>query len=167
MEVLNGNSVSFLHQNIRLLRKRLELSQEELAAKIGLNRGNIASYENGTAEPKICNLLKMAHLFSVSLSDFMQKDLSREEEYEDAIATAHSEQEEIMDTLLQFSKKMEELHHVIESLYTCHQFKVKTNGDLSKDAQVIMAHFDQMHEAAQHLLENFQELLDFAKCRVK
>lgn len=77
MESLNGMTVSsVLSQNIRYLRKRQELSQEELALRVGLNRGNIASYENGTAEPKICNLLKLAQIFGISVTDLTQKDLS-------------------------------------------------------------------------------------------
>ena len=84
MEALNGIVSSMLPQNIRYLRKRQELSQEELATQVGLNRGNIASYENGTAEPKICNLLKIAHLFGISIADLTQKELIREEEYDNA-----------------------------------------------------------------------------------
>jgi transcriptional regulator with XRE-family HTH domain len=76
METVNGNlNSNFLPQNLRNLRKRMNLSQEQFAKRIGLNRGNIASYEKGTAEPKICNLLKMANLFGVSILDLTARDL--------------------------------------------------------------------------------------------
>ena len=60
----DGFTSDVLKLNIRYLRKKMNLSQEELANAIGLNRGNIASYESGTAEPKIANLVKMSKLFS-------------------------------------------------------------------------------------------------------
>ena len=76
MDVAKEIQKIYLNQNIRFLRKRLSLSQEELANRVGLNRGNIASYENGTAEPRICNLLKLSTLFGISIMDITQKDLS-------------------------------------------------------------------------------------------
>ena len=60
-----GFNCDILKSNIRFLRRKMNLSQEELATMIGLNRGNIASYESGTAEPRIANLVKMSKLFSV------------------------------------------------------------------------------------------------------
>ena len=63
MDFQESHSKIYLSGNIRFLRKQKELSQEELAVHIGLNRGNIASYEKGTAEPKFCNLVPMADFF--------------------------------------------------------------------------------------------------------
>ena len=65
MNLVNTSTPNLLPRNIKSLRRKLRFSQEELAQKLGLNRGNIASYENGSAEPKICNLLKFASLFRV------------------------------------------------------------------------------------------------------
>lgn len=56
-------NATFLALNLRLLRKKFQWSQEEFANRVGLNRGNIASYENGATEPKIYSLLKMSELF--------------------------------------------------------------------------------------------------------
>ena len=67
----------YLANNIRNLRKRNSWSQEELAGKVGLNRGNIASYEKGTAEPKICNLVKIARCFGVSILELTGFDMTQ------------------------------------------------------------------------------------------
>ncbi|MDX1939556.1 MAG: helix-turn-helix domain-containing protein [Saprospiraceae bacterium] len=167
MEVLNGISIDFLSQNIRHLRKRLNISQEELAAKIGLNRGNIASYENGTAEPKICNLLKLAHIFGISITDFTQKDLTRDENYLEAQITFQAERDEEIEVLEDYQQRAAELRNVIESLHTCHSFKVKSTEDLSKDAQVMNTNFEQMYELATKSLHELEEFLEFIKCRSK
>lgn len=171
MESLNVTNVSRLPQNIRYLRKRQELSQEELAGRIGLNRGNIASYENGTAEPKICNLLKFAHAFGISITDLTQKDLSREEIYKSASSSynAHAQPliEEASAIFDDFVHRAEELRHVMESLHTCHQFKVKSSGELTKEAQAMNNNFEQMYDLSAQVLLQHQEVLEFIKCRVK
>jgi len=162
---------SQLPQNIRYLRKRQELSQEELAAQVGLNRGNIASYENGTAEPKICNLLKLAQVFGIPITDLTQKDLSHNDLYQSAHNAYQSSTRPLFDDTAaifdDFVERTEELRHVIESLHTCHQFKVKSATELSKEAQVMNSNFEQMYELASRALLNQQDLLEFIKCRVK
>ncbi len=67
--------MSFIPQNLRYLRKLAELSQQALAKKVGLNRGNIASYEKGAAEPNTKNLLKIVRFFNIDVIDFVEKDL--------------------------------------------------------------------------------------------
>jgi transcriptional regulator with XRE-family HTH domain len=167
MDLANQPKAIFLHQNIRCLRKRLNLSQEELASRIGLNRGNIASYENGTAEPKICNLLKMSYLFGVSIVDLTQKDLNNHQNFK----AANGQFEELTNThkvqLAQFEKKAEEITDYIESLHRCHQFKTKELSDLPKDMQVLMMHFEQLYEASQMLARNQKALIEFINCNCK
>lgn len=171
MESMNGTVTSLLAQNIRYLRKRQELSQEELAMRIGLNRGNIASYENGTAEPKICNLLKFAQIFSISITDLTQKDLSKARLYQTAQDSYQSSTRPLFEDTAaifdDFVAYAEELHTVIESLHTCHQFKFRTVTDLPKEMQVLNSNFEQMYDLASQALLRHQELLEFIKCRVK
>lgn len=69
--------MSFIPQNLRYLRKLAELSQQALAEKVGLNRGNIASYEKGVAEPNTKNLLKIVRFFNIDVIDFVEKDLAQ------------------------------------------------------------------------------------------
>lgn len=58
-------------KNLETLRKdkalTLEkgLSQNKLAIELGLTRSMIASYEQGVAEPSLCNLVKIAKYFEV------------------------------------------------------------------------------------------------------
>ncbi len=171
MNALNGITVHYLHQNIRYLRKKLNISQEELAAQIGLNRGNIASYENGSAEPRICNLLKLAQLFGVSITDLTQKDLTQEATYEAAHhayqSHEHTSEEERQEVLTGFQQRSEELMRVMESLHTCHQFKLNSLETLSKDARMMSSHFEQMYELALKTLSEYQDLLHYVRCQDK
>jgi transcriptional regulator with XRE-family HTH domain len=150
----------YLPGNIRLLRRKLSLSQEELAALIGLNRGNIASYENGSAEPRICNLLKLSHIFGISVIDLAQKDLSLSELENISDRSMHPGTVHDKALLQQFHERAEEISKVIHSLHTCFQFKIKSIPDTSPEIQAIRVHFEQMREASQSLIADHLALLE-------
>jgi len=157
----------YLHHNLKVMRKKLRISQEELALQVGLNRGNIASYEKGTAEPKICNLLRLSKFFRVSVLDLTQRDLREEESFQ----TANNSYEKISngdrELLNQFQKRSEELEEVLQSLYTCNQFRAKTLSEMPKEMQILMINFEQLYEASQNLMRNHQALMEFIRCRMK
>ncbi|NUO01498.1 MAG: helix-turn-helix transcriptional regulator [Saprospiraceae bacterium] len=158
-------SASFLQQNLRYLRKRLEMSQEQLAEKIGLNRGNIASYENASAEPKICNLLRLSNFFGVSILDITQSDLSEDSALEKAIQAHANPYNSERETILAFMKRSDEIQEVFESIHKCHEFKIKSVETLPQDMKFLLQHFEQLYDAAQTLLRQHQALLEFMKCK--
>lgn len=53
---------------VRSLRKEMHMTQEELAARIGISRSTIAMYEQGFREPDFQVLDAIADLFDVSLN---------------------------------------------------------------------------------------------------
>ena len=63
-----------IDRNIRLLRKRQELSQEKLAEKIGVSRQTVAKWEAGSSLPDILTCAKLAELFDVSIEDLLNLD---------------------------------------------------------------------------------------------
>lgn len=65
-----------LAKNIHFLRKKQDLTQEQLARKLGINRPAIGAYEEGRAEPRLKTLRAMAHFFEVSLDQLVGSDLS-------------------------------------------------------------------------------------------
>ncbi len=166
MDALNLTDQIYLPNNIRCLRKQLRMSQGELAERIGLNRGNIASYENGTAEPKICNLRKLAHIFSISMLDLTHKDLSKFDLSSAPPQNVNTISESEMVILEQFSQKAKQIQNVFESLNTCCMYKAESLDEKPKDVQIMLAHFHQLYEASQALLCEYQELLSFIKCKV-
>lgn len=169
MESINTSTHTeiFLPQNIRSLRKRMKYSQEELAKQIGLNRGNIASYENGSAEPKICNLLKLSNLFRVSMMDLTKKDLRKEHNYATANSGFSEMSEQELKIITQFLEQAEELKKVVDSLHHCHCFKKKSVSNENSCARTMSTYFDQLYEITATLLQSHQELLEFVKTRVK
>lgn len=64
--------------NIKYLRKVRNLTQDQLADKIGVNRAMIGSYEEGRAVPKLPALQILSHYFNVSIDSLVNVDLSTE-----------------------------------------------------------------------------------------
>lgn len=159
----------YLHQNIRYLRKQLKLSQEELGTRIGLNRGNIASYENGSAEPKICNLLKLSNFFSVSILDLTKKDLSNEANLRQASKHYHEIPSNEAELMEQFMRRAQELQSVIQSIQTCYDFKTKSLDEATKSSkafQMANMKFEELFDASAELLNNHHALVDYVRCHL-
>lgn len=57
--------------NLTMLRKMNDLSQEELAEKIGVSRQTLSKYETGESLPDIEKCKVLADFFSVSLDDLI------------------------------------------------------------------------------------------------
>lgn len=72
-----------LGDKITLLRKQKNLSQGDLADKIGISRDAIGKYERGDIMPTADKAKKMADLLGVSL-DFLMSDKDKEETLVDA-----------------------------------------------------------------------------------
>lgn len=61
------------------LRKKNNLSQEELAAKLGLSRQAVSKWERAEASPDTDNLICLAKIYGVSLDELLKTDASEEE----------------------------------------------------------------------------------------
>ncbi|MGX7197981.1 helix-turn-helix domain-containing protein [Enterococcus olivae] len=71
------NTKQNIAMNLSHLRSKQNLSQEELAEKVGVTRQAVAKWENGQSLPDILNCEALADLFDVSLNDLVRYD-SRE-----------------------------------------------------------------------------------------
>jgi len=160
---------TYLDKNIRFLRKQLNLSQEELAARIGLNRGNIASYENGTAEPKVCNLLRLSRLFGVSICDLAQRDLSEGEKA--PCADGHKQREQLL-TAAQHPDILQAIHsnaqrklQMMEGLVTCSRLKLEqVHTQVPPELQLIIVNFEELYRTARSLMDEHLSLLKSLNC---
>ena len=66
----------YLKENLKLLRKRLKRSQEEVAKSLNITRSAYNSYENGVAEPGIGSLLRIADFFHINLDKLVKINLA-------------------------------------------------------------------------------------------
>jgi transcriptional regulator with XRE-family HTH domain len=68
--------MSLVSNNIKFLRKNNHLTQEQLAGKIGIKRSLLGAYEEGRADPRLNNLLKLSEVFKVSVDTMISEDVS-------------------------------------------------------------------------------------------
>lgn len=67
-----------LAERIKKLREDLELSQEDLARKLGLARPSISQLESGQRDINSIELAKLANIFEISVDDLLSPDLDKE-----------------------------------------------------------------------------------------
>ncbi len=70
-----------VNENIKFLRKQQGYTQEQFAELIGIKRSLVGAYEEGRADPRLNNLVKMSEVFDVSLDALISKDVSSEEAF--------------------------------------------------------------------------------------
>ena len=58
-----------LHNEMKVFRARMELTQEELAARVGVTRKTINTIENGRFVPSTVLALKISRVFGVPLEE--------------------------------------------------------------------------------------------------
>ncbi len=69
--------MSLISDNIKYLRKKLGLTQEQFAERIGIKRSLVGAYEEGRADPRITNLINMADIFGTSVDILINKDVAK------------------------------------------------------------------------------------------
>ena len=62
--------MDIFRKNIYELRKLTRFTQREVAQRLGISQPSYIRYENGSAEPTLENLVKIADLYDVSV-DFL------------------------------------------------------------------------------------------------
>jgi transcriptional regulator with XRE-family HTH domain len=68
----------FFHNNIRFLRERRKMSQEELSAELDVSRNKLQALESGkTINPSAIDFIKFSEFFKVSIDSLMKVDLTK------------------------------------------------------------------------------------------
>src|SRR5699024_12778009 len=80
--------INMIDMNIRVLRKKKKLSQEQLAEKVNVYRQTVAKWESGEALRDIYKCKTLSEIFQVTL-DQMSNNMSEEEANQIAIKGKH------------------------------------------------------------------------------
>jgi len=68
--------MSLISDNLKFLRKKISLTQEQMAQQIGIKRSLLGAYEEGRADPRISNLIKFAEILNLSVDQLIGMDLT-------------------------------------------------------------------------------------------
>ena len=60
-----------LGENIKNRREELKLSQEYVAEQLGVSRQAVSKWETGQSEPTASNLIQLAEVFDINLSELV------------------------------------------------------------------------------------------------
>ena len=61
-------------EKLKLLRKQENMSQEQLAAKLGVSRQAVTKWETGAGIPDIENILSISKLFDISMDELFSNE---------------------------------------------------------------------------------------------
>lgn len=68
---MGNNSVNNFSKNLKYYRKKNNMTQENLADKVGVTHQAISTYEKGTRTCSFDTLIEFAKLFEVSIDDLL------------------------------------------------------------------------------------------------
>ena len=71
-----GGSLMKFGDNLKLIRKNKNMSQEELAEKVNVTRQSVSKWENGEAYPEMNNILELCKIFNCKINDLVHTDMS-------------------------------------------------------------------------------------------
>ncbi len=63
-------------KNLKIIREQKNLSQQDIADKIGVDRSTIGYWENGKADPSMINVIKLSDALNVDLVTLIGGDLN-------------------------------------------------------------------------------------------
>lgn len=69
----------YFNKNLKYIRLKRKISQQELANKLKIDRSTISRWENDEMDITVGNAILIANFFDIPLEDFTSKDLSLEE----------------------------------------------------------------------------------------
>ena len=159
----------YLSKNISFLRKKQKISQQQLAVDLNLSRSNIASYESGKAEPKAIKLVEMARYFDVSLTQFIEEDLSliiptkirrSNANIQERLNKQQKNRAIIVDA---FALKTERIRKVAIGFKALHDLRSAQIEKPSPEITKIIRDFEQVLEIMDDLIVSNEELVVYLK----
>lgn len=154
----------FFTTNLKYLRKSRGMSQEAFALKVGLNRGNIVSYEKGAAEPNIRNLMRIAEFLEITIEDLIKVDFRNSTGFYQKPGGANLERQ-LQTTLTavevkEMVAKSQSLLAIIQGIGHYHALKSSVKDEKSGlDAEAMMIDVRRCIEVSDALVKINQEIL--------
>lgn len=128
---------SQLGKNLRLLRNKFGLSQQELAEELALNRNQVASYESGLVEPRPHVFVNIANYFQVSPTMLLHADLQRWSSHSPGGTLPRQYIPELQNHLRELISRTDDIEKVMEGFREYYKLRVvggnipASSGDLA------------------------------------
>ena len=87
-------------ENLKIFRKNMKMSQEELAERVGVSRQAVSRWEVGDAYPEMCNIVALCSIFYCNINDLINDNIvdidSFDKETKEGITKFKKEQQKRM-----------------------------------------------------------------------
>ena len=159
----------FFAENLQYLRSRKRLSQRELAQALGLTRSQVASYENGKAEPSTAKLAEIVRFFNVSLVRLVREDLQKESApwnaspETPASRSMHLHRDDSTSAILGFENRSVKMRKIAEGLLALHEIKKSNLRELSPEVKSLQRDVETLFDFANNLMLSNEELISYLK----
>ncbi len=90
-----------LSENLKKIRKDNNLSQEDLAEKLGVSRQSVSKWEQGLAYPEMDKVLEICKLFNLNIDDLLNQDIKEVEKTKQSKSTVNKN----IDSFLSYISK--------------------------------------------------------------
>ena len=74
--ICEGGSLVKFGDNLKVFRKRKNMSQEDLADRVNVSRQSVSKWETGDAYPEMNNILELCKIFNCKINDLVHADMS-------------------------------------------------------------------------------------------
>lgn len=68
-------TTSYLHKNLRFLRKKNKWKQSEMKDRCGISPNTWSNYENNVSRPGLEKVIELSKIFGVNINDLLLSDL--------------------------------------------------------------------------------------------
>lgn len=118
-----------MKNNLKVARKSIRLTQEEVADKLSVSQKAISTWETGAKEPSFSTLIKLADLYKVSIDFLLNHDTQMQ------VTTSDIGQDElsVLDTYRSLNPQGQE--YIRQQLYLAGQIYKKSTGISGMEAQ--------------------------------
>ena len=97
--------IKYLPDKLKELRQRLELSQREVADRLGVSPSIISGYETGERTPSIDSLLSISYLYNCSVDYLLGKTNEKPKLYIDTSKLNENQVKAIISLIESFSNE--------------------------------------------------------------
>ncbi|CAH1001365.1 hypothetical protein LEM8419_02266 [Neolewinella maritima] len=129
--------MNFLSSNLRFLRKRRKLSQQQLADDLGVKRSNIAAYETKNVEPRLALINDIARYFEMPLEHLIMTNLTAIEP-EELSVVANGGNALTVDSVTEIKEVSDKIKRVLDGFRIFYEFKREMNdpAQLGSDGDI-------------------------------
>jgi len=99
-----------LSDNLKKIRKDNNLSQEQLAEKLGVSRQSVSKWESGLAYPEMDKVLQICQLFNLNVDELLNQNIKEVKETKESKATVNK----FIDDFLNFITKVIDMFSSME-----------------------------------------------------